>query len=145
MTLVIDNDEFKAHQTILDNKMSSQDTASSKDKYKDYINVDTEAGNSEPFGCIFCDNKFKSMGSVKGHITRKHRDQIKDSESGADEAEDDLDVSVDEARHELLEREILNAEGVVENHEEVENRMVIDTETEQLGTLSETVEKLGFW
>ena len=125
--------------------MSSQDTASSKDKYKEYINVDTEAGNSEPFACIFCDNKFKSLGSVKGHITRKHRDQIKDSEPGAEDAEDDLDVSVDEARHELLEREMLNAEVITEtttNEEEVETRMVIDAETEQLGSLPEAVDKI---
>ena len=94
--------------------MASQDTASSKDKYKDYITVDKEVGNGEPFACIYCDNKFKTVGSVKSHITRKHKEQLKDSEQAGEDGDEDLDVSIDEARHELLEQEIMNAQVVIE-------------------------------
>ena len=70
--------------------MTSQDTALKKDKYKDCFSVDKEAGTSEPFTCIFCDSKFESVSTLKSHITRKHKDQIKDGELRGEDVDDDL-------------------------------------------------------
>ena len=106
--------------------------------------MEKETANSEPYACLFCDSKFKSASSVKGHITRKHRDQMKDGEPEEEEAADDLDEN-DVARMELLNIEMRNQEGVVEetsSEEEVDTRMVINSDTEQLGSLPEAVERI---
>ena len=146
MTLFYDNDEQKeAHKIILKAKMSSQDTSLKKDKYKNYFSVDNEIGNGEPFKCIFCDNKFKTVSTVKSHITRKHKDEIKDGKLVAEDADDDLN-ELDEACMEALELEIRIQEEAVRDTTAIPEgdvtRMVINTDTEQLGSLPEAIEKI---
>ena len=68
---------------------------------------------------------------------------MKDGEPEEEEAADDLDEN-DVARMELLDIEMMNQEGVVEetsSEEEVDTRMVINSDTEQLGSLPEAVER----
>ena len=74
--------------------------------------MEKETANSETYAYLFCDSKFKSASSVEGHITRKHRDQMKDGEPEEEEADDDLDENY-EARMEL-DIEMRNQEGVVD-------------------------------
>ena len=125
--------------------MSSQDTSLKKDKYKNYFSVDNDTGNGEAFKCIFCDGKFKTVSTVKSHITRKHKDQIKDGEIVAEDANDDL-TELDEARMEALELEMRNQEEGVRDTEAIpeadDTRMVINTDTQQLGSLPEAVERI---
>ena len=125
--------------------MSSQDTSLKKDKYKNYFSVDNDTGNGEAFKRIFCDGKFKTVSTVKSHIIRKHKDQIKDGEIVAEDADDDL-TELDEARMEALELEMRNQEEGVRDTEAIpeadDTRMVINTDTQQLGSLPEAVERI---
>ena len=130
--------------------MASQDTGLKKDKYKDFIRLENEGGQ-ESFTCIFCDQKCKSVQAVKSHITRSHKEQIKEKEA-EENPEDDLpDVSLDDERIEQLRKEMQQAEKDDENPpaivdltttEAVDSRMVINSEIGQLGTLPEAVERI---
>ena len=130
--------------------MTSQDTGLRKDKYKDFFRLESDGGQ-DSFMCIFCDQKCKSAQSVKSHITRSHKEEIKEKEAEESMEDDIQDVSLDEERVEELRRQMEHAEKDDENTSAMENptttdavdsRLVIDSETGQLGTLPEAVERI---
>ena len=60
--------------------MPLQNTGTKTNKLKEYVNMDNQAENIQPFVCIMGDSMFKTVVSVKSHITTKLKDQMKDVE-----------------------------------------------------------------
>ena len=98
--------------------------------------------------CVVCDQKFKSMAGVKGHMTRLHKEHFKEKVPEEETVDDDLhDVSMNEERVQQLSREMEQAEKDAEKPaekpaEEVDPRMIIDKEIERIGSLSGAVDRI---